>query len=776
MRKANGTKLHILLIALLLLLLAVPAYAEEEPLTLTVEADPECLLSEAGDMTYFRFTVKNTLQEDYTLRQLTLQGDLIAEPKLIAEEITILANDVIEFSLENVHIEEFEFDMDLTFQLVWETIGYAPEDEAQEDPIPLEHVVTSAPFRIERFVEPILALTFAPDVLIAREGDPVTVTYTLINETKFDMTNITLQDAGIPQQIVPLERNVLTAGERIDVSATFEMGSSPVELNPTAQYTVRGVESRTTAKAPVTVECVDIDLRMEVETYTNTAEGTIFWITLRNNSSHPITDIRIVDEIGTLVAGGINLDVGSDRTISYTAPAAVSAGTVRYISFEATGYDMLGGVATAKSPSAYELLPYVESDQVKLQLTVTLKDSAQNDDGSNLLKLLFEVRNDSEVPIHDAVITESEYFRSVVNEYPILANGTTSFEKEFVVPQGTRSLSFVMSAMDPAQTQHASPTQMLDLSPLMAPKPTNPPAINPGKTVDTTGTIYDTERYSKAFRMVALIVLALTLVFLLLSVILRVAEMNIRRWLPKEAVVRPFGPRRNGPATGPAPAKAVRDPVRDQFGYMQPAKLRYMDRTDRLPTVAQEPTTGTIPVASRTVDTTRIVPIPAQGAPAPKREGDITAVPVRNRPRRPVMMSSDQTMPFAPVHEEQAAQLVRDRREDALPPKKEEAAAPKPAEPLADSQDETAVFQPAAPEPVEPETVLFERPIAREAQPEEAEAPAPEPPEPPAVQRPAPSALERERRTPAQPREIVVRPPARIVPRRKPEIVRVHAL
>ena len=107
MRKANGTKLHILLIALLLLLLAVPAYAEEEPLTLTVEADPECLLSETGDMTYFRFTVKNTLQEDYTLRQLTLQGDLIAEPKLIAEEITILANDVIEFSLENVHIEEF---------------------------------------------------------------------------------------------------------------------------------------------------------------------------------------------------------------------------------------------------------------------------------------------------------------------------------------------------------------------------------------------------------------------------------------------------------------------------------------------------------------------------------------------------------------------------------------------------------------------------------------------------------------------------------------------
>ena len=110
-----------------------------------------------------------------------------------------------------------------------------------------------------------------------------------------------------------------------------------------------------------------------------------------------------------------------ERTISCTVPSAVSAGSVRYISFEATGEDMLGGVFTAKSPSAYELLPYVDSDQVRLQLSVTLEDSAQNDDGSNLLKLLFEMRNDSRVPIHNAVITEADYFKCVVNEYRSLS-------------------------------------------------------------------------------------------------------------------------------------------------------------------------------------------------------------------------------------------------------------------------------------------------------------------------------------------------------------------
>ena len=658
MRKGNTAKLHMLILALLLLLLAVPAHAEnEEPITLTVEADPDCLLGEAGDMTYFRFTVKNNLSEDYTLDSLTLQGDLIS-PKLITEEITILANDVIEFTLENVRIEESEFDVDLSFQLTWMALEYAPEDQAHAYPILTEHMVSSESFRIERFIEPVMDISVSPDVLLAREGDLVTVTYTLVNETKFDMTNITLQDAGIPQQpSIPMERNVLYAGERMEVSTFFEMGSTTLELNPSAQYTVRGVESKTSAQESVTVELVEIDLRMEVEKYPATAEGTLFQITLLNNGTHLMTDIRIVDEIGSLIASGINLNAGSDRTISYMAPSAVSSGSVRYISFAATGLDCLGGSVTAKSPSAYELLPFVDSNQVRLQLTVTLGNTAQNDDGSNKLRLLFEVRNDSQVPIHDAIITESDYFKGIVNEYATLSTGTTSFEKECIVPAGTRSLTFVLTAMDPSQTQYASAPMTLDLSPLTAPKPTNPPAIKPGKTVDTTGTIYDTDRYVKTFRMISLIVLAVTLMFLLLSLIFRVAETNIRRFLPKEPLVRAFGPRRT--PTGPVSVQERKDTIHSQFGYVQPAKLRYMDRTDRLPVVDQGEDAVPIVIKAPELSAARSTPAVSQSVSMPRREGDITAVPVRNKPRRPVMMSSDNTMTFKPVHEEQAEETRR---------------------------------------------------------------------------------------------------------------------
>ena len=667
MRTGKPSKLHILLLVVLLLWMAWPVYAEnEEPLTLTVEADPDCLLSEEGDMTFFRFTVKNTLEEAYELWDLYLQGDLLGEPKLIAQNMTINGNDVVEFTLENVRIEEFEFDLDLSFQLTWRTVEYAPEDEGHLSPIVTEHIIAADPFRIERFVEPVMTLSFEPDALLAREGDPVHVTYTLTNDTKFDMTNITLQDAGIPQLAIPLEKNVLNAGEQMQVTVTVTMGTNTLELFPTVQYTVRSVESKTSAAQTVTVELVEIDLGMEIEKYPATAEGTLFRIRLYNNGSHPVTDIRITDEIGTLIADGINLESGSDRTISYMVPSAASSGTVRYISFEATGTDCLGGQVAIKSPSAYELLPFVESDQVRLQLSVTMANTNQNDDGSHRLKLLFEVRNASLVPIRNAIITEADYFKGVVNEYETLSMGNTSFEKEFIVPAGTRSLTFVLTAMDPAQTQYASAPITLDLSPLTAPKPTAQPAIKPGKTVDTTGTIYDTERYTRVLRMTALIVLALTMMFLLLSIIFRVAETNIRRWLPKESLIRPFGPRKS--PTGPILIQAASDPVHDQFGYLQPAKLRYMDRTGQLPLIEQEEeTVEPLPLQPSLTNSTKSIPIVSQSIPVPrKKEGDITAVPVHKERKRPVMMSSDDTLPFAPVHEDQIEKVLKAEQSNGI--------------------------------------------------------------------------------------------------------------
>jgi|GEM_PF-2033903 len=770
MKRHKGLQLHILLFLAMALLMAFPVSAEgEEPLSLVVEADPDCLLSQAGEMTFFRFTLKNTLDVAYELQDLMLNGELLDnDPKLIASQLTINANDVLEFTFENVRIEEDEFDRDLTFQITWRTVSYAPEDVDRQTAFINDHAIV-APIRIERFVEPVMTIGFEPDVFLAREGDPVMVTYTLVNDTKFDMTNITLQDAGLPQPNIVLERNTLLAGEQMRVQASFSMGENDLNLSPSAQYTVRGIESKASAADTITVEHVRVGLQMDIEKYPATAEGTLFSIAVTNTGSHPMTDIHLSDEIGTVLSRDFSLEAGASRTVSYTVPSAVSSGTVRYISFVATGTDCIGGSIAVSSPSAYEVLPYVDSDQVRLTLAVTLNGSTALDDGNNRLKLLFEVRNDSTVPITGAVIAEGDYFRSNVNEYPTLATGTTTFEKEFIVPAGTRSLTFVMTAMDPSQTQYSTAPMTLDLSPLAAPKPTNPPAIRPGKTVDITGTIYDTDRYVRILRYAALITLALTMVFVLLSIIFHVAEVNIRRWLPREAVVRPFGPKKT--LAGPVPARteeARRDPIRAQFGYLQPAKLRYMDRTDRFAPVEEAPKTLTTANPSPLLTDTLAnnTQASAKKMSSRRRTGEITAVSVKKPRLRPVMITSDDTAPFS---------LPREATEAPVPEAVVLRKIPVevPAEPVAipiESPVEERM-EPFADIPVEPAVEAI------------AESFVEEPPEPYAegFMEPPAEALreitaEPEPEATAQPRIIETKPQPRVIPRQRLEIVRVSAL
>ena len=786
MRKRNRLQLHIFLLLALALCMALPVHAEgEEPLTLTVDVDPESLLSEAGEVSFFRFTVKNTLDVAYDLEMLMLQGDILdEEPKLIAEELTIQANDVLEFPLENVRIEEDEFDRDLAFQLTWRTVSYSPDDVDHQTAFINDHALT-AYARVERFVEPVMTIAFEPDVLLAREGDMVTVTYTLTNDTKFDMTNITLQDAGLPQPTIMLERNTLYAGEQMRVQALFPMGTADLNLQPSAQYTVRGIESRAAAPDSITVENVRVELQLEIEKYPATAQGTLFRITITNTGSHPMTDIRLTDEIGTLITEGLSLEAGASRTISHTVPSAISSGNVRYIGFVASGTDCVGGTITVQSPSSYEILPYVDSDQVRLSLAVTLTGSNQKEDGTNLLKVLFEIRNDSTVPIHSAVVTEGEYFRSNVNEFATLATGATTFEKEFIVSAGTRSLTFVMTAVDPSQTQYSTAPMTLDLAPVTAPKATNPPAIRPGKTVDTTGTIYDTDRYARIVRYAALIALALTMVFLLLSVIFHVAEINIRRWLPRELVVRPFGPKKAAMTVGPRPEQE-RDPVRTQFGYQQPAKLRYMERTDRFATV-EEPVVTTapekpLPAALDTQAGAPKVSIHTEGR-SRRKTGEITAVTIKKARVRPVMITGDDTAPFSLPHEakEEAATetLVLRKKPVEIPemPAETPAEATVTEEPVAKTPleiQEEVLKEPFAEVPVNIMEEAAEEPFADILPNISAEPSAEIPPEA-AMEAPLEISAqpEPEAERPAQPRVIEIKPLPRVLPRQRREIVRV---
>lgn len=106
----------------------------------------------------------------------------------------------------------------------------------------------------------------------ARQGDKITLTYVLKNETKFDMSEIMLIDEQISD--VPIRRNdTLRANDSFAIDYTYTMGNESVVSAPVVTYMVNGKTKSFASIEPVTLAMVNVDLRIEVEMGTPTATG-----------------------------------------------------------------------------------------------------------------------------------------------------------------------------------------------------------------------------------------------------------------------------------------------------------------------------------------------------------------------------------------------------------------------------------------------------------------------------------------------------------------------
>ena len=649
-------KRFVTLLLIALMLAVFPAaglsYGETEPLTLSVEKDPDCLLSEAGEMTYLRFTLQNNSASDYTLYNAALSGELLSKSEALDSVLEIKGRGVLEFRLNNLSIPENAFDRDITFTLTWQELYYDSADLNHLTPLYKERSV-KAVIVIERFVEPVMTLIFATDHELARSGETVTVTYTLKNETKFDMTNITLWDNGVSTGYIPIEKRSLLAGETMTATFTFTMGTVDVKLNPYAEYTVRGQEATATCATDATITAMVVDLQLTVQQYPATEEGTLFALTISNAGTHTMTAITVSDEIGTLLNDPFDLAPAQSKSITFTVPSAVAADGSRLVSFSITALDNAGKEYTLKSQSSYEVFPYVATDQVNLQLIVTVTKTTRSADGSLVLTVLFELRNYSEVPISNAVITENSIFNGVIATYDTLGNGVTTFSKDFTVTGAAQQLSFILTAYDPAMTQYATVPMTLDISSLTSTDQQGSASASGSQTIDTAGTIYDTELYSSLFKKILLILCIVIGLLLIIAMLLRQAELSVRKTLPPSQDRQPFKKKTGN--TGPVPVNTA-DTARMQFGYMQPAKLRYMDRTDQIPVVNQYP--GEAPKAPESGSSGK--------TPVPSKIRDITAS-FKRPAADTAMITEEKTIPFKPVSLKNSAVFIEEKEESRAP-------------------------------------------------------------------------------------------------------------
>lgn len=592
------------------------AAASDHPIKMTAEADPDCEMTGPGTLSYVRFVIKNTGDEEYTLFNPTLSSDVLDDECALyfeggkggeAGSVTLEPGTVKEFRIYDVYLPESALNTDIRFTLTWDEAVFTypeedpwepeeddgvpwEEEDSEEDPdwdpepeegepdepwgdVPQRVTVNrtnaevtyvkrkvSATVFVETAETPTMQISVKADSGLVRTDGTVTVTIVLNNATKYDFEDITLTDPATGE--IELEETTLRADESMTVRYTFTMGRENTVICPEATYTVRGKMCHAKCTKPYTVEYMYDSLTLDVEQYTPTEEGTLFSLTVTNKGTHRMRDIRLEDDTGTLLCQPFSLDPGQSRNVTHIYGSYTGLSENRRVTFTIRATDSEGEEYLYQKPGSFEIRPYVGSGQVSLLMNVTL---TSYDEETNTVKLLFEIRNYSDVAISNAVITETDVLAAPVRSYPYLTKGETTFTMDFVLGEGVSVLTFHMDADDAGGTHYATEPVSLHVDQLALSVKNGTFGSAANTVIDTSGTVFDTDKYRSYIINGLLALLLAAVVMVLISGMFRGAEKLVRKDIPEHDPVS----RITGAGT------EVQDTARMRFGYMKPAKLRY---------------------------------------------------------------------------------------------------------------------------------------------------------------------------------------------------------
>ena len=562
----------ILLAALLITGLSFPAESRAEsdhPITLTITCDPTPELEGEGTIPDLLFTIRNTGKEDYTLYDAKLFGGYEDDEKEIGgDAFSILAGSSKEFHLTDVPVAEEQLGREIVYRLTWNELETQIDEETGEATFLTHPRETTASITVERFVIPELTVTASCEEPYVRTDETFIVSYTISNDTAFDITGIRLYDPEQSMQTILLPSGELLSGESMTVTAEYKMGAEDMTFRPCIEYLSRRREMKTTAAETLTVANVSVDLLVETELRSATIKGTVFAVMITNRGNRPVTDIRVFDEINTLIEEPFSLGPDENYTVVCTITPAVSSDVVRTVRFHVTATDWFGQEIRIDDPGQYQVVPYVEPDSVRLVLSAVLQSPYYNEDGKLCASVQFIIRNNGDVKIHNAVLKELTLFGDV-KTYPELLEGDTYLMQVYQL-DGVKELRFQVTAFDPAGEACSSDIVRLDLSGLKELADRKDDAVLVYTQNEYMQDI-DT-KYTGVLRTATIIGLSVAALCAIICIILYAVEIRIRSKLPgefedeMERVLRSTKRR--------TPKQLFTDAPTEQFGYVAPIKLR----------------------------------------------------------------------------------------------------------------------------------------------------------------------------------------------------------
>ena len=336
-KRLKGFRLGIAtLLAVLMLAVAAYASADADPIRVSSLSEPQSVISEQD----VSITIKiyNSSQTD------------------MPDEITL-------FNPEGISVEKYsglKGEQSVTYTGKW----YVTKDQIEKGKISyyIQYMVDTGdgpkvatrtvPVTIQtEEAAPQLTATYSVSPVSAREGQQVTVAYTLSNTGNVELRNIVIKNESVSKE--ELVQPALSVGEKVTITDTFTMGKKELVSKPSVTYQAADSTKKLTisdmARKTITVAEDGLEVYLTAENAQDVYPGekVALQVQIKNTGNSTYSNLKALLSDGTEAFSGVELAAGA--SFEKEVECVVSEDTALTASVSGTDSN---GEAVAVVPSA----------------------------------------------------------------------------------------------------------------------------------------------------------------------------------------------------------------------------------------------------------------------------------------------------------------------------------------------------------------------------------------------------------------------------------------
>lgn len=319
---------------------------------------------------------------------------------------------------------------------------------------------------------PQLSATYTITPAAAREGQEVTLAYTLSNVGNVELRNIVVSNEGVTKDEIKVSS--LSVGERVTQESKIKMGAEALVSNPTVTYEAAdsGVQLTISDMARRTITLAEDDLEVAISGENLDAlypgESVDLSITIKNTGETPYNDLTVLYPDGTVAASGIALEAGK----SYEDDIRYTASESGKLSVNVTGTNA-AGESVGVTSNELDVATQDPSQALILRVRAQARETDVYSEPA-VIRFAVVVDNIGEIDATNLDVTEAGVTVATIPSLPAGESRTLVFDLQASI---AGQFQFVVSGKDGVGKDRAYESNVLRVTYIEpTPAPTNTPA------------------------------------------------------------------------------------------------------------------------------------------------------------------------------------------------------------------------------------------------------------------------------------------------------------